>query len=309
VELDIQIAGRAERLMAFGLDFLFMSVAIICLYALAILLFFSRANLAVGMTLILFLAFIVRNLYFIHFELAWQGRTPGKKICGLRVISRDGGELTPAAVIARNLTREVEVFLPLSLCLNFGFAAGFWAQLSLLGWVLGISLLPLFNRDHLRAGDLLGGTRVIAMPGRVLLDDLAAALPEKAETNPAYPAYRKTGGEPAATEPENTEPGAAGAEDRACFFTHEQLSIYGAFELQVLEELLRRPDTGDSLRLLVTVCEKIRRKIGWEGEVEEKETRRFLTEFYAAERAALEREQLFGRGRADKTGAEKTPQE
>jgi hypothetical protein len=43
--------------------------------------------------------------------------------------------------------------------------------------------------------------------------------------------------------------------------------------------------------------------------VEERETRRFLTEFYAAERAALEREQLFGRGRADKTGADKAPRE
>ena len=56
----------------------------------------------------LFVAFVLRNLYFIHFELAWQGSTPGKYFTGLRVIERHGGELTPAAIVARNLTREVE---------------------------------------------------------------------------------------------------------------------------------------------------------------------------------------------------------
>ena len=110
VPLDIQIASHGERIAAIILDMTFLMGVVICLYLLLIPAFFSRSGTSVAMTLILFLAFIVRNLYFLHFELAWQGRTPGKKICGLRVINRQGGELTPSAIIARNLTREVEIF-------------------------------------------------------------------------------------------------------------------------------------------------------------------------------------------------------
>jgi hypothetical protein len=83
-------------------------------------------------------------------------------------------------------------------------------------------------------------------------------------------------------------------------FTHEQLAVYGAFELQVLEELLRRPLTKDNEQMLAETCEKIRRKIGWKDVVPPEDIRRFLTNFYSAERADLERGQLFGHPRANK---------
>lgn len=270
VPLEIQIATRTERLTAFLFDLLCMFLAIGCFYFLLVLLFFSDTNASVGMTVILFITFVIRNFYFIHFELAWQGRTPGKKVCNLRVISRGGGELTPSAVIARNLTREVEVFLPLALMFNLNPGAGAWQQLSLFGWVLLVACLPLFNREHLRAGDMIAGTQVIAMPKRVLLGDLA--LEEEERNAP-----------------------------RGYVFTHAQLSVYGAFELQVLEELLRRPDTEQTRYLLDEVCGKICKKIRWDGSVPHKDVRRFLTDFYAAERAELERGQLFGALREDKT--------
>ncbi|UQZ90184.1 RDD family protein [Deltaproteobacteria bacterium Smac51] len=272
VPLDVQISGRGERLAAFLIDLVLMFAAVIFIYILGILLIFSRTNASVGLTLILFIAFIVRNLYFLHFELAWQGRTPGKKTCGLRVISRDGGELTPTAVIARNLTREVEFFLPLSLALSLPAAggAGFWQELTLLGWVLVLVSLPMWNRERLRAGDLIGGTLVISMPKRALLEDLSLEPPKE---GPA----------------------------RTYVFTHEQLAVYGAFELQVLEEFLRRPKSHETSRLLIDVCQKICRKIGWDSEVPVTEIRRFLTDFYTSERADLERGQLFGSYKADKT--------
>ena len=270
VPLEIQIASHGERLTALVLDLCFMFAAIICLYLVAVALFFAHTNISVGMTLVLFLSFLVRNLYFLHFELAWQGRTPGKRICRLRVISSSGGELAPSAVIARNLTREVEIFLPVSLFFSLGSGSG-WQGFALLGWSLAITSLPLFNEKHLRAGDLIGGTQVIAMPKRALLADIAAP-PAKTDT-------------------------------RMFSFTPEQLAIYGRFELQVLEEILRRPPTRETQELLATVCEKIRRKIKWDDPVAATDARRFLTEFYTAERADLERGQLFGRYRADKDAA------
>jgi hypothetical protein len=83
-------------------------------------------------------------------------------------------------------------------------------------------------------------------------------------------------------------------------FTEQQLRAYGAFELQVLEELLRRPDSADAHRVLNDVCDKICRRIGWTGPVPPNQVTLFLRDFYTAERAFLEREQLFGKGRADK---------
>ena len=268
VALDVRIAGHGERLGAFAIDIVFMGLAVFLLYLLLWFLFFSGSNLAVGMTIILFAAFVVRNLYFVHFELAWQGRTPGKKICGLRVINRQGGELSPSAVIARNLTREVELFIPLKLFMTLGFQDDVVQGLAFLGWLLVIASLPLWNRGGLRAGDLIAGTQVIAMPKRRLLKDLTL---DKIDEAAHYYA-----------------------------FTPEQLAVYGALELQVLEEFLRRPPTVHTQKLLTEVARKICHKIGWDKPLPETEMRRFLTDFYAAERAELERGQLFGRHKADK---------
>jgi hypothetical protein len=193
------------------------------------------------------------------------------------VINRKGGELSPSAVVARNLTREVEFFLPLGLFLSLDADFGAWGQLASLGWALALTAVPFFNLEHLRAGDLIGGTQVIAMPKRALLDDL--------------------------TEQPRLSRRTSAASRKNYIFTYEQLAIYGNFELQVLEEILRRPANAENDRLLAEVCGKICRKIGWEEPVQPKDTRRFLNDFYAAERADLERGQLYGRVRADKTAA------
>ncbi|MDL2275240.1 RDD family protein [Desulfosarcina sp. OttesenSCG-928-G10] len=277
VPLDIQIADHGERLAALVIDIVFMYAAIIISVLLIVSLFFANINLPIGATLMLFAGFVVRNLYFLHFELAWQGRTPGKRICGLRVINRQGGELKPSAVIARNLTREVEFFLPLSILFSSAAGQGGWVRLAMLGWVLAISLLPFFNKGHLRAGDLIGGTQVIAMPKRVLLGDLSALPPKKAR--------------------------------RGYTFSPGQLAIYGAFELQVLEEFLRRPETKTSEAALQDVCTRICKKIGWETPIPKEDIRGFLTDFYKAERADLERGQLFGRIKADKGEGENSGSE
>jgi len=83
-------------------------------------------------------------------------------------------------------------------------------------------------------------------------------------------------------------------------FTPQQLQTYGAFELQVLEELLRRPPSAETTQVLDEVCGKICRKIGWTDPVPRRDVTAFLRDFYTAERAYLEREQLFGKAKADK---------
>jgi uncharacterized RDD family membrane protein YckC len=264
VTLEIEVANHGERLLAFVIDLAFWMLAIAFFILVLGLLLVERVNGAVAVTLTLFAAFLVRNLYFIHFELTTQGSTPGKRIVGLKVIDSEGGRLTPSAVIARNLTREVETFLPLGLYLSLpAGGADFWTRAAYLGWLGLVSALPFFNRDHRRAGDLIGGTMVIAEPKRTLLADLGEARSRYA-------------------------------------FTRLQLEAYGAFELQVLEEILRRPESIETSSVVRDVCERICRKIVWTGTPPLADARAFLNAFYVAERAHLEREQLFGKYRADK---------
>jgi uncharacterized RDD family membrane protein YckC len=267
IVLEVDVANNGERLTAFVIDFLFWMLATALLFLVLALLVVEHMSGAVATTIIFFIAFLLRNLYFIHFELTSQGSTPGKRIANLRVIDRGGGPLFPGAIVARNLTREVEIFLPLGLFFSLPRVAAesdFWVAAAYLGWILLISALPFFNRDHLRAGDLIAGTMVISVPRRNLLAELVEAEAKYA-------------------------------------FTRNRLDVYGAFELQVLEELLRRPASPDTSNVQQQVCSKICSKIGWTDPVPPSETSEFLKAFYTAERAHLEREQLFGHFRADKT--------
>jgi len=269
VPIMVELADYGERLSAFFLDWLLWMLAMIVVFVsivLAIGTARSELSAQLAISVALFMAFIIRNMYFVFFEIAWRGATPGKRAVGLRVIDRQGGPLLPTAVIARNLTREVEMFLPLGVLLTGGRGATGsvdWEQLTLAIWMLFFAVLPAINRDRMRGGDLIAGTMVIALPKRALSSDLVEAAARFS-------------------------------------FTEQHLRAYGAFELQVLEELLRRPDSPESRRVLDDVCDKICRRIGWTDPVPPADVAIFLRDFYTAERAFLEREQLFGKGRADK---------
>ena len=264
VPVTVELADHGERLTAFTIDVVIWFLLTIAVYLPLVLVAALHKDAAlIALSIVLFIGFVVRNFYFIHFELAWRGATPGKRIVGLRVIDRRGGPLLPSAIVARNLTREVEAFIPLGLLLTWSGTNPNWEQLFVAVWLLFFAALPFVNRDRMRGGDLIGGTMVIALPKRVLSGDLVERAAQYV-------------------------------------FTEQQLRAYGAFELQVLEELLRRPKSVETNRLLAEVCDKICRKIGWTAPLPHNDTELFLREFYTAQRAFLEREQLFGKPRADK---------
>jgi uncharacterized RDD family membrane protein YckC len=268
VPVTVELADHGERLTAFIIDFVIWTLLTLLAYLPLLFMVVRRDAALLAMSVVLFVGFVVRNLYFIHFELAWRGATPGKRLVGLRVIDRRGGPLLPSAVVARNLTREVECFIPLGILLSWGAAkqgTPDWEHLFIAIWLLFFAALPFVNRDRMRGGDLIGGTMVIALPRRVLSGDLVERVAQYV-------------------------------------FSEPQLRAYGAFELQVLEELLRRPKSLETTRVLDEVREKICHKIGWTAPVPPGDTELFLREFYTAQRAFLEREQLYGKPRADKYG-------
>jgi len=192
---------------------------------------------------------------------------------GIRVAARNGGRLTAEAVIARNIVRDVELFLPL-VFLTSGGASGAMTDLTAWAgflWVAMFLLFPLFNRDRLRGGDVIAGTWVIRNVNRNLGEIVARSA---------------------------TEAVSEGAEPAARYqFSDADLSVYGEYELQTLEKVLR----SDQEEALQKVTESICRKIGWEpGSGDE---RAFLEAYYTALRARLERSMRFGRRRKDKHSA------
>lgn len=260
IPLRIEVARAGDRAGGFLLDLLIQFVGIGVLMLLVG--WVSGWDDDWGAAFALLAAFLIRTFYFTWFEIRWQGRTPGKRAAGTRVMDAAGGPLRSEAVIVRNLMRELEFWIPLMFLFfreQVWPGAPGWAGILFSAWAFVFLLLPLFNRNRLRAGDMVAGTIVVLAPKAVLLPDLGAAAAAHA-------------------------------------FTEEQLSIYGIYELQVLEDLLRRTDPGRR-DAFDAVGKQIRKKIRWEGDVK---TERFLRDFYAALRARLERKMLLGKRKKDK---------
>ncbi|MGL4301329.1 MAG: RDD family protein [Sphingomonas sp.] len=259
VDLQIELGGAGVRAAAFMVDAVAMLILLI-LATIAIVLLFVASKQSALAILWLLGFFVLRNGWFALFEMGGRGATPGKRLMGLRVVARDGARLTGGAVIARNAMREIEVFLPLSFLMSQavqGLADSF-VTIFALGWSGIFLFFPLFNRDRLRIGDLLAGTWVV----RTVRGELGADL-------------------------------VVASERARRVFPEAALDLYGVYELQTLEEVLRsgREDA------IATVAATIRRKAGLPDDHDD---RGFLDDYYAALCGRLERGLLVGRRRADK---------
>lgn len=268
VPLSVTLAGRGERLTAFLLDLFFIFLALLLL-GFVTLLIVQAVGLDTSIILVMLAYFILRSFYFALFELYWQGQTPGKRLMKLQVIRRSGGRLDAGAIFSRNLLREVEFFLPLTV-LFYGNSIGADKLMVLLtlAWTFIMLFMPFFNKDNMRVGDIVGGTWVIANPKVLLLPEVGRHAA------------------PAADRPQ-------------VFFTKEQLGIYGIYELETLENVLRR--TGiEADKLQQEVVDRIKAKIKWRGGAEHLPDREFLQAFYSALRQHLESGMLMGRRKEDK---------
>jgi uncharacterized RDD family membrane protein YckC len=270
IDLRLEIGDAGQRAGAFLLDVLII-VGILVAMTIVVVLMAIGAGISTGGTGVEIMAviwllgfFVLRNFYFTAYELSSRAATPGKRMMGLRVAARDGGRLTAEAVFARNAMRELEVFLPLSILLGRADGGGVesWMYLLAFTWSGIFVFFPLFNKDRLRMGDLIGGTWVVRNPTRKLARDMADD----------------------------------GSQRLARFdFTHAQIDVYGAKELHILEEVLRKRDR----KTMRSVAERIAAKIGWPHSPFDDDYD-FLSAYYAALRGRLESRLLLGVRRRDK---------
>jgi uncharacterized RDD family membrane protein YckC len=264
VDLQVRLGDASERAAAFLLDAVIMLVVMIALTFTVALAFVGAKGRGAEVMAVVWLlgAFVLRNLYFILFEMSPRAATPGKRALGLRVAARSGERLTVDAIFARNAMRELEVYLPLSFLAVRASEVGAWLTLLGIVWCAVFVFFPLFNRDRLRVGDIVAGTWVVKAPRRKLLPDMAQG---------AY------------------------ATASPFSFSRAQLDAYGIKELQVLETVLRRYEP----KTMAAVAQRIRAKIGWNMGAAESDSG-FLDAYYLALRGRLESRLLFGRRRKDK---------
>lgn len=260
VDLGLELASAGARASAFMLDAVLMLITLIVATIVIVLTAIAgRSEILLILWLIGF--FILRNGWFVLFEMGGRGATPGKRMLGLRVVARDGARLTGGAVVARNAMREIEVFLPLSF-LGYqaaeGAADAFLILFALL-WSGIFLLFPLFNRDRLRLGDIVAGTWVVQTERRALTADLAMPPVERTRWK----------------------------------FSDAALDLYGIYELQTLEDVLR----SGREQAISTVARTIRMKAGIANHGDDEA---FLTDYYVALCARLERGVMLGRRRTDK---------
>jgi uncharacterized RDD family membrane protein YckC len=147
IDVALPVAGPGARAFAFLVDWHVRVVLALAWYAAAALIYNGRLSLAapVGGEALWFGAIVAPALaiYFLYHyvvELAMRGRTPGKRMAGVRIVTRDGGAPGAGALLARNVFRLID-----SLPLFYG--AGLIATV--------------LTREHVRIGDMAAGTLLV----------------------------------------------------------------------------------------------------------------------------------------------------
>lgn len=153
VVLTHELAGPGWRSLAYLIDFVIRwATFVVALIAAAI---FSVALPGLAFGSLLLLLFLLEWGYGIGFEYAWQGQTPGKRLCGLRVIHENGQPLSWWGAALRNLLRVADT---LPLALMYGEEAGALVLLP----VYGPALVSMMLTSRLqRLGDLAARTVVV----------------------------------------------------------------------------------------------------------------------------------------------------
>lgn len=145
VLLRYDLAGGGNRGFAALVDFVIATLLVVGMLALWALIgaFLPRRIVFSTQGLFVMLTLLVGWSYFVLLEWLWEGRTIGKRLFGLRVITGDGSPASFTAVLIRNLLRIVD-FLP-----------------ALYG--LGLLAIVVSPRSQ-RLGDLAAGTYVVRAP-------------------------------------------------------------------------------------------------------------------------------------------------
>jgi uncharacterized RDD family membrane protein YckC len=159
VELSLPLAGPGARCYAFLIDWLIRTILFTAWYSAAALIYNRRWSLSAPLSpdakwfvLVVAPAAAIYFLYHVALEIAMHGRTPGKRIASIHIVTRDGSPPSVSALLTRNVFRLVDS-LPIA---------------------YGVGLVAtLVTKDCVRIGDMAAGTLLAYDRANVMLPEHA----------------------------------------------------------------------------------------------------------------------------------------
>jgi uncharacterized RDD family membrane protein YckC len=150
ISLELPLAGIGSRFLALTLDSLIQVGVLIVLTIFGWFISMAYTSLSgaadkffsetIGTIVLILVPFCLYWGYFAFFEILWEGRTPGKRVAGIRVIHQTGRPMTAIECIGRNLLRAIDI------------QPGIYA--------VGL-ICMMCNKQNRRVGDFIAGTIVV----------------------------------------------------------------------------------------------------------------------------------------------------
>jgi uncharacterized RDD family membrane protein YckC len=147
VDVSLAIAGTGARALAFLIDLLIRTILVVAWYVVATLIYNGAWSLEAPRdpqsTWYIYVALPATGIYTLYhlvLEIVMRGRTPGKRMVGVRLVTRNGAIPSLAAYVVRNVFRLVDSFP--------------------LGYGVGL-VTSIVTREHVRVGDLAAGTLLV----------------------------------------------------------------------------------------------------------------------------------------------------
>ncbi len=144
VDVALPIAGPGARAFAFIIDWHLRTILSVAWYIVAAMLhngsLYVNAPLTPDSAWFVYVVAPPAAIYFLYhpvWEVATRGHTPGKRMAGVQIVSRQGGAPSIGSLLARNVFRLVDSF-------PIGYAVGL--------------ITTMVTRNHVRIGDLAAGT-------------------------------------------------------------------------------------------------------------------------------------------------------
>ncbi len=151
VDMQLNVAGPGARSYAFVIDWHIRVLLALAWMLVGSLIFTGGAaflaldesevpDFSLYAMVVLYPAGVIYALYHLILELVMRGRTPGKRIAGVRIVTEQGQQPSVMAIVLRNVLRLLDS-LPL-------------------GYMLGLTTTIITQRSQ-RIGDMAAGTLLI----------------------------------------------------------------------------------------------------------------------------------------------------
>ena len=155
VDLELTLAGVGSRFVSALVDFMLQIVLLVGVSGVGAAV--GAFGNGYGSVVVLIASFLVFAAYDVLFEVFASGRTPGKRLNGLRVVRVDGSPVTFFTSAVRNVLRLVDILPGM--------------------YLVGIVTI-LVTRQNQRLGDVAAGTLVVReRTGQPSLRELRTAQP------------------------------------------------------------------------------------------------------------------------------------